>query len=838
MTTLRRLIVAVYPIGLFLLAMIVWGESAEIRAQSPIRVGYYDMTNGNGAGSSEQVAPILAAGFTPVLLTDVTSPELAGLHILFVQNPSPNLYNPEYLASRAAIDAAVRAGMVLVIHDRTVSNMMTGARVGDILPGVTVPQSVSAMKTTMPSTFNNIEVTDAASLIVNGPFGTISSSGATSLDGGGQSNHGTVNLLMSPNIPSPKKGLLHTGMSGMTQSVTFTYALGAGHVIYSTIPIDMFLKGGGNNPPRDNISNIYAPNLLTYAACGLRAFPATLSADSATGHYGGTARLSATVKCGMLPLPDVTVEFSLNGVPVGSAQTNASGIAALDNASLGSSADLAIPVGSYPTGVRAAFNGTALAAASSASAALTVEKAPATITYAGGEFVYDATPRPSTGSVTGVFGEALGTPTFTYTDANSVVRDTPPVDAGVFVITAASAETDTYLATTASSSATTIRIAPAPLTVTADEKTKTYGAAVPALTARFEGFVPGEDAGALSGTLKLTTAATASSPVGEYAIAPSGLASGNYAITFVAGKLAVTPAALTVRADDSTKIYGGDLPSFTARFDGFVLGENPDVLQGRLRFTTDATRRSVVGGYSIKVSGASSANYSISFVDGTLTVTPAALTIRADDKERLVGKMNPPLTVTYEGFVLDETDAVLDTRPSVTTPAVLTSPDGDYPIVVSGASDANYSIEDLDGLLTVSPEGRIHGAGFVDAGGARHHFEFDARETIVLGERGSLSLRIQRDGESDVFVSHLITSVMFKNHPGVTPGGKAAADALTFTGIGTWNGASATFEVTATDKGEPAGNDTIHIKIRVAGRVVNTTNGTLNGGNVQSNRIK
>src|SRR5688500_14582162 len=108
MTTLRRLLVAVYPIGLFLLAVVVWGGTADVRAQSPIRVGYYDMTNGNGAGSPEQIAPIVAAGFTPVLLDDVTWAELTGLHILFVQNPSPNVYNTEYLASRAVIEAAVR----------------------------------------------------------------------------------------------------------------------------------------------------------------------------------------------------------------------------------------------------------------------------------------------------------------------------------------------------------------------------------------------------------------------------------------------------------------------------------------------------------------------------------------------------------------------------------------------------------------------------------------------------------------------------------------------------------------------------------------------------------
>jgi len=101
-------------------------------------------------------------------------------------------------------------------------------------------------------------------------------------------------------------------------------------------------------------------------------------------------------------------------------------------------------------------------------------------------------------------------------------------------------------------------------------------------------------------------------------------------------------------------------------------------------------------------------------------------------------------------------------------------------------------------------------------------------------------LRIDRATDADdVFVSQALTSVTFKNNPGFSPGGNAAVDSVTLTGTGTWNDAAATFEATALDKGEPAaGNDTVTIMIRVAGTLVSTTHGTLNGGNIQSNRIK
>src|SRR5207245_7251300 len=87
---------------------------------------------------------------------------------------------------------------------------------------------------------------------------------------------------------------------------------------------------------------------------------------------------------------------------------------------------------------------------------------------------------------------------------------------------------------------------------------KVYGAPLPAFSASYSGFVLGEAASVLGGTLGFTTAATASSLVAgsPYPITPAGLTSTNYNITFVAGKLNVTPAPLTIRADDEAKIFG------------------------------------------------------------------------------------------------------------------------------------------------------------------------------------------------------------------------------------------------------------------------------------------
>ena len=107
---------------------------------------------------------------------------------------------------------------------------------------------------------------------------------------------------------------------------------------------------------------------------------------------------------------------------------------------------------------------------------------------------------------------------------------------------------------------------------------------------------------------------------------------------------------------------------------------------------TTATASSPVGSYPITASGALSANYSISYVEGTLTISPAPLTITADDQTKVYWTPLPELTATYTGFVNGDTAAVLTTPPTLATAATKTSPVGEYPIAVGGAVGADYTI--------------------------------------------------------------------------------------------------------------------------------------------------
>jgi trimeric autotransporter adhesin len=109
------------------------------------------------------------------------------------------------------------------------------------------------------------------------------------------------------------------------------------------------------------------------------------------------------------------------------------------------------------------------------------------------------------------------------------------------------------------------------------------------------------------------------------------------------------------------------------------------------------------GNTNITASQASDGFYPAASVVQPLVVNKAALTIKADDKAKPEGDVNPTLTVTYTGFVYNETAAVLTTPVTITTTAVTGSPSGTYPIVPSGAIAANYDIAFVNGVLTVSP---------------------------------------------------------------------------------------------------------------------------------------
>ncbi len=94
----------------------------------------------------------------------------------------------------------------------------------------------------------------------------------------------------------------------------------------------------------------------------------------------------------------------------------------------------------------------------------------------------------------------------------------------------------------------------------------------------------------------------------------------NYRIAIATNTLNVLPAPLVITADDKVKIVGAPLPELTATYQGFVNNDTPFVLDTPVLLTTPATADSPAGGYPIIASGATDVNYTVTHVNGTLTV--------------------------------------------------------------------------------------------------------------------------------------------------------------------------------------------------------------------------
>ena len=140
------------------------------------------------------------------------------------------------------------------------------------------------------------------------------------------------------------------------------------------------------------------------------------------------------------------------------------------------------------------------------------------------------------------------------------------------------------------------------------------------------------------------------SPVTTTGFATGGADAFNYNLSQPLLSAGILPRTLTVTANDLYKPYKSIL-TFTGseyRYTGLLPG---DILPSFSLSSAGAEQSSPPGEYAIIISGGSLANYSIVYVNGTLSVGKNTLTARADNKIKIYGSENPVLTITYSGFI-------------------------------------------------------------------------------------------------------------------------------------------------------------------------------------------
>ncbi|WP_299708600.1 MBG domain-containing protein [uncultured Pontibacter sp.] len=248
-----------------------------------------------------------------------------------------------------------------------------------------------------------------------------------------------------------------------------------------------------------------------------------------------------------------------------------------------------------------------------------------------------------------------------------------------------------FLSTVSTASAD---ISPKPASVTPVANSKVYGTSDPALSGSTSDFVAADG-------ITATFARSAGESVGSYAISailePQRELS-NYAITYNTAAFEITKASLSVIADDFTREYGDENPTFTGAVRGIVAG---DVIIAS--YGTPATKASAVGDYPIEptLTGDALSNYEVSSTNGTLTISKASLSVSANDKSRIYGIVNPELDGVLSGVKNEDNISA-----SYTTEATADSNVGEYVISTSLQDPddklGNYVVTIANAKLTIT----------------------------------------------------------------------------------------------------------------------------------------
>jgi len=238
-------------------------------------------------------------------------------------------------------------------------------------------------------------------------------------------------------------------------------------------------------------------------------------------------------------------------------------------------------------------------------------------------------------------------------------------------------------------------IGKAGLVVTVNDAAKTYDGAAwhGGNEVSYAGFADGENALVLSGSLAYGGSAQGAVNAGNYTITAGGLTSGNYAITYVDGTLAVARKALTGSITANDKVYDG---TTTATTSGTLLG----VIAGdTVAFDTSGhfADKNAGTGKTVNVngslSGADAGNYTLTGnATTTADITPKAISgsITADDKI-YDGGTSATTSGTLLGMIAGDTVA-FDTSGSFADKNAGTGKTVSVNGTLSGADAGNYTL--------------------------------------------------------------------------------------------------------------------------------------------------
>jgi hypothetical protein len=252
----------------------------------------------------------------------------------------------------------------------------------------------------------------------------------------------------------------------------------------------------------------------------------------------------------------------------------------------------------------------------------------------------------------------------------------------------------------------TLVISRRPITVTAAASSKTYdgstsSTAVPAITS---GSLAYSDTATWTETYDNKNVGTTHlmTPAGSVS---DGNGGNNYAVTFAPIATGViTPKTLIGSITVNGKVYDGTniAAIATTSLAGVLPLDTVSLLVGAATFADkNVGNGKTVTATGLSLSGTDAGNYTVNpAATATANITPAPLTIKADDKTVGGDRPNPPFTVTYVTLLGADTPASLTGTLVCTSPRTAESPAGSFPITCSGQTSINYTITYVPGTIT------------------------------------------------------------------------------------------------------------------------------------------
>ncbi len=735
--------------------VLTWANPAAITYGSALSATQLN-ASANAAGTfvyTPAAGAVLGAGnqtlkvtFTPTDTTDYTSATATVTLVVNQATPTVTWPNPAGITYGTALSAtqldatasvpgafvyAPAAGAVLGAGSQTLNATFTPT---DTVDYVSVPASatlaVAAKALTVTST--NATMVYGAALPTLG-FTAGGLVGADAIASVTQTTAAGPAAAVGSYALTPSAAVFSSG-SGVNYAITYVAGTVTGtRAVLTVTATNLSMAYGAAVPALTDTITGYVNGDTSAVVSGSAALSTTATSASAVGSYPITAAqgslsaanytfavVNGTMTVGKAVLTvNATVASKVYGAALPALPYAFTGFLNGDTSAvvsgtptLISSATAASPVGSYTDTVTSVggLSAANYSFAIGATAAFTVTPAVLTVTANNLSMAYGAAVPTLTDAITG----------FVNSDPPTVVSG-----AAAMSTTATSASVvcsypnTSALGTLAEANYTfafvngTMTVGKAVLTVNATVASKVYGAAMPALPYAIAGFQNGDTSAVVSGVPTLTSTATASSAVGSYidtVTSVSGLAAANYSFAIGAtAAFTVTPAVLTVTANNLSMAYGAAVPTLTDAITGFVNSDPPTVVSGAAALATTATSASAVGSYPITAAHGTLAasNYTFAFVNGTMTVGKAVLTVNATVASKVYGAAMPALPYAIAGFQNGDTSAVVSGAPTLTSSATAASAVGAYTDTVtsvSGLAATNYSFAiGATAAFTVTP---------------------------------------------------------------------------------------------------------------------------------------